>query len=224
MLPTRQRGALLAALVVASLTAGCIGGLSADGSVDAAAVGDQVEQRYAALNGYEATVTRTVEVGDRTTTASADVAVDVGDGRRVAYTAGPRAGETVATRADAGPVFDAGVAAGSPATPASYGALAETLVRASDVSVERVTDLDGHRSAVVELSPASNATAAANVTRTVWVDLDRRVPLKVTTSWTTGDGRSAEVTVEYDDVALYEGEETPFEGDASAARPAGVVA
>ncbi|MGB9963627.1 hypothetical protein [Halobacterium sp. CBA1126] len=198
-----MRVAAATALVVVSLTAGCIGGLSADGSVDAAAVGDAVEQRYAALDGYDATVTRTVEVGDSTTATSANVAVR-GDRREVTYESGPRAGETVAGSADGGPVFDAGTGAGSPATPAGYGALAETLVRTSNVSVERVTSHDGHRTAVVELDPRDDASGAANVSRTVWVDLDREIPLKVVTSWTTADGEPASVTVNYEDVSLVE--------------------
>lgn len=199
-----MRVAAATALVVVSLTAGCIGGLSADGSVDAAAVGDAVEQRYAALDGYDATVTRTVEVGDSTTAARADVTVR-GEQREVTYNAGPHAGETVAGSADSGPVFDAGTGATTPATPAGYGALAEALVRTSDVSVERVTTYDGHQTAVVELAPRENATGnAANVTRTVWVDLDREIPLKVVTSWTTADGQPASVTVTYDDVTLVE--------------------
>lgn len=201
---TRMRAAAVAALVVVSLTAGCIGGLSADGSVDAAAVGDTVEQRYAALNGYDATVTRTVEVGDSTATTSANVTVR-GEQREITYRAGPRAGETVTTTTDSGPVFDAATGADSPATPAAYGELAASMVRTSDVTVERVRSYDGHRTAVVELEPHENATGdATNVSRTVWVDLDREIPLKFVTSWTTADGESASVTVTYDDVTLYE--------------------
>lgn len=204
MQATRMRVAAATALVVVSLTAGCIGGLSADGSVDAAAVGDAVEQRYAALDGYDATVTRTVEVGDSTTEARAAVSVR-GEQREITYRTGPRAGETVTGSTDGGPVFDAGAAAGSPATPAAYGALAETLVRTSNVTVERVTTYDGHQTAVVELEPHENATGGAtNVSRTVWVDLDREIPLKFVTSWTTDGGQPASVTVTYDDVALVE--------------------
>ncbi|GAA0266582.1 hypothetical protein [Halobacterium noricense] len=206
MQATRMRVAAATALVVVSLTAGCIGGLSADGSVDANAVGDAVEQRYAALNGYDATVTRTVEVGDSTTAARANVTVR-GDRREVTYSAGPRAGETMAGTTDSGPVLGTGVATDTPATPAGYGALAESLVRTSDVSVERVTTYDGHRTAVVELDPQENATGdGTNVSRTVWVDLDREIPLQVVTSWTTDDGQSASVTVTYDDVTLVRNE------------------
>ncbi|NIB98961.1 outer membrane lipoprotein-sorting protein [Halobacterium sp. R2-5] len=197
---TRRRAATVVALAVITLTAGCSAGLSADGSVDADAVGDTVEQRYAALNGYDATITRTVSVGDSVSEARASVAVR-GEQREVRYTAGPYAGETATGSAD-GPVFGA---AGVDAPAAdSYGALAEALVRTSDVSVERVTTYDGHRTAVVELSPESNATDAQNLTRTVWVDLDREIPLKVVTSWTTAGGQPASVTVTYDDVTLYE--------------------
>lgn len=206
-----MRVAVATALVVISLTAGCIGGLSADGSVDAAAVGDAVEQRYAALDGYDATVTRTVEVGDSTTTASAAVTVR-GDQREVTYNTGPQAGETVVGSADSGPVFDAETGADALATPAAYGELAESLVRTSNVTLERVTSYDGHRTAVVELDPRENATGdAADVTRTLWVDLDRKVPLKVNTSWTTTNGQSASVTVTYDDVTVFENESASAE-------------
>lgn len=205
MYTTRMRVAVAAALVALTLTAGCIGGLSTDSSVNAAAVGDAVEQRYAALDGYDATVSRTVEVGDATTETRADVTVH-GDQRDVMYTAGPNAGETVTSAADSGPVFTTGPSNTGAVAPASYGTLAETLVRTSNVSVDRVTSYGGHQTAVVELTPAADATATgtANVTRTVWVDLNRKIPLKVVTSWTTADGQPATVTVSYDDVDLHE--------------------
>ena len=197
-----------AALAVLTLTAGCIGGLSADGSVDAVAVGEAVEQRYDALDGYDATITRTVTV-DGTKTAEARAAVSVGDGERtVEYTAGPRAGETVEASAD-DPVFGAGASSDDSVTAAGYGALAEALVRTSDVSVERVTRHDGQRTAVVELQPRENTTA--DVTRTVWIDLERSIPLRVVTSWTTADGQQATTTVAYDDVTLVENESASAE-------------
>lgn len=200
-----MRVAAATALVVLTLTAGCIGGLSTDGSVDAAAVGDAVEQRYVALNGYDATVTRTVEVGDSTTTARANVTVR-GDHQKITYTAGPNAGETVTNAADSSPVFTAGQRSTGTIAPASYGALAETLVRTSNVSVDRVTNYGGHQTAIVELTPTANTTTTntTNVTRTVWVDLNREIPLKIVTSWTTTDGQPVSVTVTYDDVTLHE--------------------
>lgn len=207
MFTTQKRAAVASALVVTALTAGCIGGLSADGSVDAAVVEERVEQRYAALDGYSASVTRTVEVGDRSSESSATVTVGSDDRRTVTYTAGPRAGETVVRSADDGPVFDAALAGSAPSTPAGFGALAASLVSASNVSVDRVTNHDGHRTAVVELTPSVDGSAADR-THTVWVDLDRRVPLQVVTSWTTASGEQATVTVEYDDVTLYEDTES----------------
>jgi outer membrane lipoprotein-sorting protein len=208
MLQTRHRVAGATALVVLSLLAGCSGSLPVGSTPDAATVGDEVEQRYAALEGYSATVTRTVEVGDNQTTTSAEVTVDTGDRRRVAYTAGPRAGTTVRTAADAGPVFDTGAGVGTTGTPAVYGALAETLVAASDVTLDRVTTRDGRRTAVLTFEPASNASAAApaDLTRTVWVDLERRIPLQVETTWTTAAGQQASVSVTYDDVTLFDSE------------------
>ena len=199
-----MRVAVAIALVALTLTAGCIGGLSTDSSVDADAVGDAVEQRYAALDGYDATVTRTAEVGDSTMTARAAITVR-GDQREVTYTAGPNAGETVTSTADSGPVFDTGPSRTGAVAPASYGALAETLVRTSNVSVDDVTNYEGHQTAVVALDATANGTStgAMNVSRTVWVDLDREIPLKVVTSWTTDDGQSASVTITYDDVTLH---------------------
>ena len=193
----------MAALVVTALTAGCIGGLPVGSSVDTAVVEEQVEQRYAALDGYTASVTRTVEVGEATSESRARVTVERDGRRTVAYTAGPRAGETAVESADAGPVFDAGLGASTPATPAAFGALAESLFEANNVTVERVTTTDGRRTAVLELTPRDGGPRA-NLTRTVWVDLDRHIPLRVVTSWTTVDGERAWVTVEYDDVTLYE--------------------
>lgn len=202
---TRKRVAVATALVALTLTAGCIGSLSTDGSVDAAAVGDAVEQRYAALDGYDATVTRTVDVGDSTTTARAAITVR-GEQRKVTYTAGPNAGKTVTTAADSGPVFDTTLSRTGARAPASYGALAETLVQTSNVSIKDVTRYEGHQTAVVALDATADKTSggATNVTRTVWVDLNREIPLKVVTSWTTADGQPASVTVTYDDVTLHE--------------------
>lgn len=211
---TRKRTAAVSAIVVTALTAGCIGGLQVEGSVDPGVVEQQVEQRYAALDGYSASITRTVEVGDATRVSRATVTVERGAHRKVTYTAGPRAGEAVVESADAGPVFGAALGGSSPSTPAEFGALAGSLVRANDVTVERVTTHESRRTAVLELTPSS-AEPGANVTRTVWVDLDRRVPLRVVSSWTTADGESATVTVEYDDVALHEANESTGAGVAA---------
>lgn len=160
-----------------------------------------MEQRYAALEGYEATVSRTVEVGDESVESTAEVRVKRGETRTVTYTAGPRAGETIVESADNGPVFDASLGADSAGTAADFGSLAASLVDAADVSVDRVTTHDGHRAAVLKLTP-SDAEETTETTRTVWVDLDRRIPLRVVTAWTTEDGEDATMTVEYDDVTL----------------------
>lgn len=191
----------MSALLVTSLTAGCIGGLPVGGSLDGDAVREQVEQRYDSLDGYSTTVTRTVEVGDDTDVARATVSVR-GDSRDVTYTVGPQAGKTVTGPADAGSVFGAAIGADSPDTASSYGALAESLVTSANVTVERVATVGDRRTAVLEIEPTD--PAAANLTRTVWVDLDRRVPTMVVTSWTTTSGDTATITVEYDDITLNE--------------------
>lgn len=191
----------MSALLVTSLTAGCIGGLQVGGSLDAGAVGERVEQRYDNLDGYSATVTRTVEVGDDTDVARAEVTVR-GDRREVTYIAGSRAGKTVTVPADAEPVFASALGVDSPATASSYGALAESIVASANVTLDRVTTVDDRRTAVVDLEPKD--AAAADLTRTVWVDLDRQIPTKIVTSWTTSSGETVSVTVEYDDVTLNE--------------------
>lgn len=210
MYTTRRRLLAAAGLAATPVTAGCIGGLSADSSLDAAAVERRVEQRYAALDGYEATVTRTLEVGEERVESTAKVRVKRGETRTVAYTAGPQAGETVVQSADRGPVFGTSLGADTGGTAADFGSLAGSLVDAADVTVDRVTTHDSHRTAVLELTP-SDADNDADRTRTVWVDLDRRIPLRVVTSWTTADGEDATVTVEYDDVTLYESERSEDE-------------
>jgi outer membrane lipoprotein-sorting protein len=64
----------------------------------------------------------------------------------------------------------------------------------------------------VALQPRENATGdVANLTRTVWVDLDRAIPLKVVTSWTTAAGQEATMTVAYDDVSLVENQSASAE-------------
>lgn len=210
MYTTRRRLLAAAGLAATTATTGCIGGLSTGSSVDAAAVERRVEQRYAALDGYEATVTRTVEVDGERAESTAKVRVDRGETRTVTYTAGPRAGETVVESADSGPLFDAGLGVDTAGTAADFGAVAGSLVDAADVTVERVTTHDGHRTAVLKLTP-SDAEETTGRERTVWVDLDRRIPLRVVTSWTTEDGADATVTVAYDDVTLSERERSDGE-------------
>jgi outer membrane lipoprotein-sorting protein len=207
---TRRRLLAAAGLATTSATAGCIGGLTAGSSVDAAAVERRVEQRYAALDGYEATVTRTVEVGGESAESTAAVRVKRGETRTVTYTAGPRAGETVVESADSGPVFEASLGADTAGTAGDFGALAASVVDAADVSVDRVTTHDGHRTAVLKLTD-TDADDASDRRRTVWVDLGRRIPLRVVTSWTTEDGEDATVTVSYDDVTLSERERSAEE-------------
>ncbi|GGN10000.1 LolA family protein [Halarchaeum nitratireducens] len=195
-----KRCALTIGLVGALLLAGCStlpsGGLNAD------AVGEQVQHRYDAIEGYSATVTKTVEANDETSTVRAHVSADVDGATTVTYRSGPDAGTTVRyetpTRA---PVLSAG-RRDAATRDATYGALAASLVRTSNVSVDGTTVLDGHRTAIVSLSPAN---ASVNDTeRRVWVDTDRRIPLRVETTWTTASGTTVTETVRYENVTLSE--------------------
>ncbi|GGM60731.1 outer membrane lipoprotein-sorting protein [Halarchaeum rubridurum] len=206
-----KRCALALGLVGALLLAGC--STLPTGGLDADAVGDQVQHRYNTIEEYSATVTKTVETTDGTSTLRAHVSADTDGATTVTYRSGPDAGTTVryetATRA---PVLSTG-RHDAATRDATYGALAASLVRTSDVSLDGTAILDGHRTAVVSLAPArENAGADANATtegsagveRRVWVDTERRIPLRVETTWTAADGTSVTETVSYENVTLHE--------------------
>ena len=206
----RQRTALVVAVGLLLATAGCLG--AAGGSFeDPDAVAQQVESRHDALDGYSATVVRTVSTDTSTRTTRATVTVENPDYRRVEYHTGPRAGEVSVTNATAAPVFSPTTGG---TTPATYGSLSAHLVRGNDLEYLGRTELDGRRTAVVSLTPA-NATGtdgtATLLERRVWVDTDRLVPLRVRTTWETADGNVTE-TIGYRNVSLRTGTDATATG------------
>lgn len=206
-----SRRVLVVGLVGVLLLAGCstlpTGGLS-----DADAVGEHVQQRYDRIDSYTATVTKTVETPTSSASVRARLDVETDERMRLTYESGARAGttETVDLSASdaARPVLSTGLQRAGDGQRASYGALAETLVRTSNVTLERTTVLDGHRTAVVSLDRASDANASTSVERRVWIDTERRLPLKVETTWTGADGATTTETVRYANVTVHEHDAT----------------
>jgi outer membrane lipoprotein-sorting protein len=198
----RQRAVLAVAVGLLLAGAGCLG--TADPIEDPDAVAQQVESRHDALDGYRATVVRTVSTGESTVTTRATVTVENPDYRRVEYHTGPRAGEVSVTNATAEPVFSP--ATRGTGTPATYGALAARLVRGNDVEYLGRTEIRDHEAAVVSLIPANgtDGTSTTVTERRVWVDTERLVPLRVRTTWETADGPVTE-TIGYRNVSLRTG-------------------
>lgn len=206
-----RRHALLIGVAGLALLAGCTA--SSGGTLaDAERVSDEVQTRYDALDGYSATVTQTVTTRTGTSTVQARVTANTSSWARIEYLNGPRAGtvRTVDLSADGtAPTFSAGLQPATDGRVHSYGALAETLVRTNNVTVEGTETLDGHRTVVVSFVPEQKSAAGVSVERRVWVDVDRRVPLRVETTWTGADGQTATETVRYTDVNLYENGSVP---------------
>lgn len=206
---TRRRA--LVGLVGVLLLAGCIG-LPTGGISDADSVGESVQNRYDAIESYSATVTRTVETSSGAATASARLAVDTDDRMRVAYETGPRAGtvETIDLSADnnAGPVLSTSLGRANDGRAVSYGALAATLVRTNDVTLERTTVVDGRHTAVVSLVPHDAENGSASIERRLWIDTERRIPVRIETTWTDDAGESVTETVRYTNVTIVEANES----------------
>jgi outer membrane lipoprotein-sorting protein len=219
----RQRTALVVAVGLLLASAGCLGttGRSIE---DPDAVAQQVDARHDALSGYDVTVVRTVSTDELTSTTRATVTVENPDYRRVAYHTGPHAGRVSVTNTTAEPVFSP--TTGGTSTPATYGALAATLVRGNDLRYLGRTELDGHSTAVVSLVPTNGTetgTTTPNVSeRRVWVDTERLVPLRVRTTWETVDGPVTE-TIRYRNVSLRTGTDTATGGAGQATDDAEVA-
>lgn len=206
-----RRHALLIGVAGLALLAGCTA--SSGGTLaDAERVSEEVQTRYDALDGYTATVTQTVTSPAGTSTVQARVTANTSSWARIEYLNGPQAGtvRTVDLTADGtAPTFSAGLQSSTDSGVQSYGALAEALVRTNNVTVEGTETLDGHRTAVVSLVPERTGAAAVSVEQRVWVDVERRVPLRVETTWTGADGQTTTETVRYTDVTLYENGSAP---------------
>jgi outer membrane lipoprotein-sorting protein len=213
----RRRHALVG-LVGVLLLAGCIG-LPTGGPADADSVGESVQNRYDAIERYSATVTRTVETSSGTASASARLTVDTDDRMRVAYEAGPRAGtvETIDLSSDrnAGPVLSTSLQRANDGRAVSYGALASTLVRTNNVTLERTAVIDGRSTAVVSLVPHDAENGSASVERRLWIDTERRIPVRIETTWSDGD-ESVTETVRYTNVTITERSDSSVNGGETA--------
>jgi len=199
--------ALAIGLVV--FLAGCIAVPS--GSIsNADSVGEQVQSRYDAIDRYEATVTKTVDTGDRTSSVHATVTVVKSDFTRIAYHSGPRAGTVSETRTSstskATPMLSTSIQPPSERQLPSYGALAAELVRTNNVTVDRTAVLGERRTVVVSVMPDSTETTETDdrVERRLWIDAERLIPLRIETTWTQSDGQTVTETVRYSNVTLGE--------------------
>src|SRR6056297_3483270 len=145
------------------VTAGCLApaGTEID---DSNAVADHVESRYEVLDGFQATMVRTVERGGHNNTTRATVAFDKGNYLRIAYRDGPNAGTvTVIDDPEPSRLFSDGAAATGRADASEvYGALAADLVERNDVVYNGTTRVDGRRVAVYALTPATNQSGDAD--------------------------------------------------------------
>jgi hypothetical protein len=157
-------------------------------------------------------MTQTVTTQAGTSSVRARVTANTSSSARIEYLTGPRAGTVQTVDLSAGgdaPVLSTGLQRATDGAVPSYGALAETLVRTNNVTVEGMETLEDHRTAVVSLVPERTSTDAVSVERRVWVDVDRRIPLRVETTWTGTDGRTVTETIRYTDVTLYENGSVP---------------
>lgn len=202
--PRRRVVAVL--LAGALLSTGCVG-LPNGGVSDAESVGDAVHQRYESIDRYSATVTKTVETSTGTSHVRATIMVDTGEEMRIAYQTGPRAGTVerldISSTSATKPLLSTGlkqVSGGS----TSYGALAAELVRTSNVSRDRMTTLNGRRTAIVSLVPQDTNNRSERVKRRIWIDTERLIPQRIQTRMTTVSGETITETVHYSNVTIHE--------------------
>ena len=203
------------------VTAGCLApaGTEID---DSKAVAEQVESRYEALDGFQATMVRTVERGQYNNTTRAGVAFEKGNYLRIAYRTGPKAG-TVTVIDDPEPSrLLANGAAETVRADASdvYGALAADLVERNDVVFDGTSTIDGHRVAVYSLTPANGSGEPEQprlLERRVTVDVERMVPIRLESTWRADDQEITE-TIRFTDVKL-RAPQTPGVGAQGAVAP-----
>lgn len=177
--------------VIAVLT-GCLAPGSAAVN-DPAEVAERVESRYERLNSLNAELVQTTTRNGHTTTSRGTVQFEKQKSVRIAYRSGPRAGTTAVVELPQ-PDSDVGATTGANAnTSKVYGAIAADVVRENVVEYERTTTLDGHRVAVVSVTPQnvqSELAAGRQVLeRRVWIDTERAVPLQLKMKSTGPNGR-----------------------------------
>ncbi len=196
---------LIGLVALLFVTAGCLApaGTEID---DSKAVAEHVESRYEALDGFQATMVRTVERGGHNNTTRASVAFEKGNYLRIAYRTGPKAGAvTVIDDPEPARRFANGAAETGRADASDvYGALAADLVDQNDVVYDGTSTVDGHRVAVYSLTPANRSgepTQPRLIERRVSVDVDRMVPIQVESTW-RADGQEITETIRFTDVTL----------------------
>jgi hypothetical protein len=172
------------------------------------------------------TVTQTVTTDGGSSSVRARVTANTSSWAHVEYLSGPHGGTSrMIDLSGTGtlPTFSTGLQRATAGPVPSYGGLAEALVRTSELDVDRIETLDGHRTAVVSLVPESSTSDRVRVERRLWIDIDRRLPLQIETTWTRSDGQTVTETVRYTDIALYENGSVPAPSVRHAPQQSGVV-
>jgi len=217
--PDSRRGLQVFGVVGLLLTAGCLGpaGTAVD---DPEPVAQQVEVRYEALDTYQTTIERTVSFGETTETTRATVRFEKGESLRIAHHTGPDAGAvTVVEDPSPATLLSADAAAtaiDATEAPASYGAFAGRLVASHNVTY-RGTAVVGDRPAVVlSLEPAGNRTAGEPTQRRVWIDAERRVPIRIESTWERASGDVTE-TIRFTNTTMTNADATATDASATAA-------
>lgn len=184
--PDHRWSLRLLSVVGLLLTAGCLASVGTPIN-DPQSVAQQVETRYDTLDEYQTTIERTVTVGDTTATTQAVVRFEKGESLQVAYHTGPEAGTvTVIDNPSPSNLLSTNVVAAETTaaeTPASYGAFAGHLVQSNNVTYRGTTVLDDNPAVVLSLKPMENETSGQLTERRIWIDAERRVPLRIESTW-----------------------------------------
>lgn len=202
MVPRRARILITTAFLILGMTAGCMSGTPTTDEVNAKTLDNVAENRYNTVDGYTATVSRTVTIGENTTTARATVTTH-GAQQQIRYLRGQNAGTTTTQSVDR-PIFTTTPPTTITPIPASYTALTDTLSGTHTINVEKLIRYHGAQTAVVTFTPTTE-TPTANATvvsRTVWINIPQKLPVKIIESWTTPSGQPVTVETTFADVHI----------------------
>lgn len=206
-LPTNRRIALTVGIVVALLLAGCSAVPSGTVSGPPAQIGEQVQSRYDSIDWYSATVDRSVTTSEGTTTTSASVVVKSGEWMQVTYRSGPRTGTTthVSLSDTSAPqaLYKMQWSGTDQSHPPSLGAMATAVAKTHNLTIDRTTVIDGHVVAVLSIDPR-NGTTDPNERQHLWVDTQRRIPLKYVSTWTDTNGQKTTETIQFSNITIHE--------------------
>jgi outer membrane lipoprotein-sorting protein len=197
---TNRRRAAIGVVGVVLVTAGCLGtpGSEVD---DPEAVMDQVDARYEELEGFQATMIQTVETADETSQARATVTFDKEEFLKIAYHSGAKAGAVSMVEDPTEKLFgDRNADTANSQAETFYGTVAADLVRDRRIVFNGTERVDGRRTAVFSMTATADAAASAPE-RTVWIDTDRVVPLRIESQW-VADGETVTETIRFEDVSL----------------------